>query len=73
MIKFIKSIFTKKTPEIALVVEKPKVEEPKVLPEVSNPIIHTTVITTENSKKIVAEPAKPEKKKRKSNKPKQEK
>lgn len=68
MIKFIKSLFTKKTPEVA-----PIVEEPKVLPEVSNPIIHTMVITAEDSKHIVAEPARPEKKKRKSTKPKQEK
>jgi hypothetical protein len=64
MIKFIKSFFSKKTPPV----EQPKVEvyvapvtvtEPT--PEVSNPIIQTTVITSE---------ATPEKKKRK-NKPKQ--
>jgi hypothetical protein len=65
MIKFIKSFFSKKTPPV---VEQPKVEEfvapvtvTEPTPEVSNPIIQTTVITSE---------ATPEKKKRKTNKPK---
>ena len=65
MIKFIKSFFSKKTPPV---VEHPKVEEfvapvtvTEIVPEVSNPIIQTTVITSE---------ATPEKKKRKTNKPK---
>jgi hypothetical protein len=80
MIKFIKSFFAKKTPPV---VEQPKVEkyvapvtvaepvvEPVPVPEVSNPIVKTMVITSEDSKNIVAAPAYPEKKKRKSNKPK---
>lgn len=78
MIKFIKSFFTKKTPPV---VQQPKVEkyvapvtvaEPVPVPEVSNPIVKTMVITSEESiKNIVAEPARPEKKKRKSTKTKQ--
>jgi hypothetical protein len=76
MIKFIKSFFAKKTPSV---VEQPKVEkyvapvtvaEPVPVPEVSNPIVKTMVITSEDSKNIVAAPAYPEKKKRKPNKPK---
>lgn len=73
MIKFIKSFFVKKTPPL----EHPKVEEyvaPIVVaepaPEVSNPIIQTTVITAEETKVIIEAPTAPEKKKRKT-KPKQ--
>ena len=74
MIKFIKSFFSKKTSPV----EQPKVEEyvapvtvaepvvePVSVPEVSNPIIETTVITTKETKVVVA-PTVPEKKKRKS-------
>lgn len=69
MIKFIKSFFTKKTPPV---VQQPIVQETVVEPKVENPIIHTMVITPEESiKNIVAEPARPEKKKRKSTKTKQ--
>lgn len=81
MIKFIKSFFTKKTPPVVQqpivqeTVEKvtqSPVEETVVEPKVENPIIHTMVITPEESiKNIVAEPARPEKKKRKSTKTKQ--
>ena len=72
MIKFIKSFFAKKTPPV---VELPKVSEyvapvtvTEPVPEVSNPIIETTVITAKETKEVVA--AAPEKKKRKPNKPK---
>lgn len=74
MIKFIKSFFAKKTPPVA---ELPKVSEyvapvtvTEPVPEVSNPIIETTVITINESKEVVAAPPVPEKKKRKTNKPK---
>jgi hypothetical protein len=78
MIKFIKSFFAKKTPPVAPVVEQPKVEqtvapvvtpEPVVAPEVSNPIIQTTVVTAEETKEVVVETAKPAKKQTKPRKP----
>ena len=77
MIKFIKSFFSKKTPPVEqakvevyvapVVVPEPVVETVAV-PEVSNAIIETTVITAKETKEVVA--AAPEKKKRKPNKPK---